>query len=45
MSVKYWPWRISLLTIFQDHILVPLEFETLDGVPTAETIKQPGVLE
>jgi choline dehydrogenase len=25
--------------------LVPLEFETLDGVPTAETIKQPGVLE
>jgi len=26
-------------------MLVPLEFETVDGVQTAETIKQPGVLE
>jgi choline dehydrogenase len=25
--------------------MAPLEFETLDGVPTAETINQPGVLE
>ncbi|KAG0649874.1 Dehydrogenase mpl7 [Hyphodiscus hymeniophilus] len=29
----------------QDHVLIPLEFEALEGVPTAETIKQPGVLE
>jgi choline dehydrogenase len=26
-------------------MIVPLEFETIDGIPTAETIKQPGVFE
>jgi choline dehydrogenase-like flavoprotein len=29
----------------QDHTLVPLEFETIEGIATAETIKQPGVFE
>ncbi|KAJ4176155.1 hypothetical protein NW759_017151 [Fusarium solani] len=29
----------------QDHPLVPLTYEARDGLPTAETIRQPGVLD
>ncbi|KAH6986652.1 hypothetical protein EDB80DRAFT_590349 [Ilyonectria destructans] len=29
----------------QDHPLVPLTYEAQDGLPTAETIRQPGVLD
>jgi choline dehydrogenase len=31
--------------VFKDHLLVPFSYEVLDGIPTAEMINQPGVLD
>lgn len=46
LQVKLQPLtRYDLLITTQDHMLVPLQYKTVDGIATAETIKQPGVLD